>query len=240
ARDGAHRGRDVPGPAPRRGRRLDGLDAQDPPGTAARHPPVRFRGREVPQTAPEGRLPRRRVEPPSARYGGPRGHPRGVPGARPRGDEGGADAGGRWPVRPDPGAGRGGGGEREPGRGHAGGIQYGPLLFHEGRRGPSPLPSGLRMDRSARIVSASRRKPSSTPTPVFALVYNQGHPRFSKNASISPAANSGSGSRSFLFTKPNVGMSPATDRIERAHASRAASVSFRVWSATAKIPSAPW
>src|SRR5207249_2733115 len=77
---------------------------------------------------------------------------------------------------------------------------------------------------SARIVSVSRRKPSSTPTPVFALVYNQGHPRFSKNASISPAANSGSGSRSFLFTKPNVGMSPATDRIERAHASRAASV----------------
>src|SRR5437867_4386737 len=84
ARDGAHRGRDVPGPAPRRGRRLDGLDAQDPPGTAARHPPVRFRGREVPQTAPEGRLPRRRVEPPSARDGGPRGHPRGIPGVRPR------------------------------------------------------------------------------------------------------------------------------------------------------------
>src|SRR5205823_14041955 len=98
-----------------------------------------------------------------------------------------ADAGGRGPVRPDPGEGRGGGGDRDRGRGHADGIQYGPLLFHEGRRGPSPLASGLRMGRSARIVSVSRRKPSSTPTPVFALVYNQGHPRFSKNASISPA-----------------------------------------------------
>src|SRR5947208_8048771 len=40
-------------------------------------------------------------------------------------------------------------------------------------RSPSPLASGLRMGRAARIVSVSRRKPSSTPTPVFALVYNR-------------------------------------------------------------------
>src|SRR5439155_19961652 len=122
----------------------------------------------------------------------------------------------------------------------ADGVQHGPLLLHEKRRGPSPLADRLGQPRFDSTWFTSRTKVSSTPAPVFALAYDHGHRRSRKKASTSAPGRARSFSRSALFTTPNVGMSPATDRIDRAHSSMAIKVSRRVSSAPARMPWAPW
>src|SRR5207249_11526752 len=120
----------------------------------------------------------------------------------------------------------------------ADGLQHGPLLLHERRRGPSPLADRLGHARFDSTWFTSRTKVSSTPAPVFALAYDHGHARWRKNASTSAAERARSFSRSPLFTTHNVGLSTATDRIDLAHSSRAITGSRRARSATARMPGA--
>src|SRR5207249_1368991 len=86
-------------------------------------------------------------------------------------------------------------------------------------------PSGIRLDSTCSTIPTNA---SATPVAVLALAYDQGHRRCRKNDSISAGGRARSFWRSALLTTPYVGMSPATERIERAHSSRAMSVSRRV------------
>src|SRR2546427_1978568 len=119
-------------------------------------------------------------------------------------------------------------------------TQQGPLLLHRRGRDPPPVAHRLGHARLPRTCFTMPTNVSCTPAPVFALAYDHGQPRSRKNDSTSAGGRARSLSRSALFTTPYVGMSPATERMDRAHSSSAINVSRLVRSATARIPFAPW
>src|SRR2546428_2846186 len=129
---------------------------------------------------------------------------------------------------------------RRRGRRDAHEIHHGPLLLHRGGGGAPPVAHRLGHARLPRTCFTMPTNVSCTPAPVFALAYDHGQPRSRKNDSTSAGGRARSLSRSALFTTPYVGMSPATERMDRAHSSSAINVSRRVRSATARIPCAPW
>src|SRR2546427_10052016 len=107
-------------------------------------------------------------------------------------------------------------------------------------RGPPPVAHRLGHARLPRTCFTMPTNVSCTPAPVFALAYDHGQPRSRKNDSTSAGGRARPLSGSALFTTPYVGVSPATERMDRAHSSSALSVSRRVRAATATIPLAPW
>src|SRR5207249_11569739 len=121
-------------------------------------------------------------------------------------DAGIGDGRGRGPVRPRRGQARAAREGRLRRRRDADGVQHGPVLLHEKRRGPSPLADRLGQPRFDSTWFTSRTKVSSTPAPVFALAYDQGHARSRKEGSTSAPARARSFSGAALVAAADVGV----------------------------------
>src|SRR2546428_4323232 len=90
------------------------------------------------------------------------------------------------------------------------------------------------------IVSPSVRKTSSTFSPVFAELKKYGASNASVACFTCSSPNAAWSFRSVLLIANATGISPTVPNTDSTHESRSSSVSYRVMSATARMPCAPW
>src|SRR5207245_3992687 len=90
------------------------------------------------------------------------------------------------------------------------------------------------------IVSPSVRNTSSTFSPVFAELKKYGASKASVACFTCSSPNAAWSFRSILLIANATGISPTVRNTDSTHESRSSRVSYRVMSATARIPCAPW